>query len=81
MFDDQPGRPISKQPDLSASTLLKALPEARLDQAFWAYEDRTVDPELNALVYFFRIKVADRKLSRTAAGQLPSKYLTRLLRK
>lgn len=81
MFDDQPGRPILKQASLAAGVLLKALPEAHLDRAFWAYEDRRADPALNSLIYFFKIKVSGGELTRTAAGQLPLKYLALLLGK
>lgn len=81
MFEDQPGRPILKQASLAAGILLKALPEAQLDRAFWAYRDRTVSPELNTLVYFFKIEVSGGQLTRKPAGQLPSKYLDLLLGK
>lgn len=81
VFDDQPGRPIAGKVDLSIVTLIKAKPELRLEQAFWAYEDRSSNIEVNTLVYFFGIKVAGTQLSRTPAGQLPRKYLYLLLGK
>ena len=79
LFDETPDRPICNSADIAIAAILKSLPKT--DKSFWAYEDRSVLPHTNTAVYFFRIGVNGKTISRTAAGQLPSNYLYTLINK
>lgn len=80
LFDETPDRPIVSNLDLAVFSLCKSQPILKLERAFWCYENRSVSPNLNSLVYFFKISISRTKLSRAAAGQLPRKYLELLLK-
>lgn len=81
IFDTEIGRPVAEQSDRAVAVLLKTRPDLRLERCFWAYEDQTAPQIDNVLFYFFRIKLTGTGFSRSAAGQLPKRYMHLLLKK